>query len=313
MKLELGVLDLVPAPAGTDSAAALRQAVLLARTAERTGYRRYWAAEHHDLPGLACSAPEVLLAHLAALTERIRLGTGALLLPHYRPVKVAETFRLLASLAPGRIDLGIGRAPGGSAHITMALSGNFLENVRRFPESLAALLELLTDEYRIEGEPVTARPVPPEAPEVWLLGTNRRSCSHAAGQGTGYVFGQFMSDLDGTEVVREYREHFRPSRLTPSPRVIVAVGAVCADSSEEARRLAANVPWSGPRETAEAANFADWKLLAGRPDEVRERLEALAEGFGTNEFLIVTPINDYRKRLRSYELLAGAVYGFAEG
>ncbi|UUZ94223.1 MsnO8 family LLM class oxidoreductase [Paenibacillus sp. P25] len=245
--MRLSVLDLVPVLQGADASEALRQAVLLAQAAERLGYHRYWAAEHHDMPGLACTAPEVLLAHIGAVTGRIRLGSGAVLLPHYRPIKVAETFHLLSALNPGRVDLGIGRAPGGSAHVTMALSGNFLENVSRLPESLKALADLLSGEYRVEGELVHARPIPPEAPEVWILGTNNKSASYAAEFGTGYVFGQFMSDREAGELLAAYRQDFRPSRLGAEPRAIVAIGVICADTEEEAARLTeAGAAWFRP-------------------------------------------------------------------
>ncbi len=159
--LKLSVLDLVPVLDEADAAYALSQAVELAQTAERLGYTRYWVAEHHDMPHLACTSPEVLLAHVGARTQRIRIGSGALLLPHYKPLKVAESFHLLASLYPGRVDLGIGRAPGGSAHVSIALSGNFLENVRQLPDKLKELLELLEGSFQLDGQKVTARPTPP--------------------------------------------------------------------------------------------------------------------------------------------------------
>ncbi|HZG77644.1 MAG TPA: MsnO8 family LLM class oxidoreductase, partial [Paenibacillus sp.] len=237
-RLSISVLDLVPAFGETSGSGALREAIALAQAAERFGYRRYWAAEHHDLPGLACPAPEVLLAAIGARTSRIRLGTGALLLPHYKPLKVAETFHLLASLYPGRIDLGIGRAPGGNAHASMALSGNFLDNVRRLPEALRDVAALVRGDYAYEGQPVRARPTPPHPPELWLLGTNAKSAAYAAELGMGYVFGQFMSDTSGEETLRAYREAFAPSAFRSAPRAIVAVAAVCADTAEEARELA---------------------------------------------------------------------------
>ncbi|MDF2958646.1 MAG: alkane 1-monooxygenase [Paenibacillus sp.] len=321
--MQLSVLDLVPVFKDASPAAALEQAVRLARTVEKLGYNRYWAAEHHDMQGLACTSPEVLLAYIGARTERIRLGSGALLLPHYKPVKVAESFHLLASLCPGRIDLGIGRAPGGSAHASMALSGNFLENVRYLPESLQALTELLEHSYRIEGQPVTARPFPPVPPEVWMLGTNSKSAAYAAEFGTGYVFGQFMSDRDGLEVITEYRQKFKPSRLCAVPRVIAAIGVICAETGEEAEKLAAEAgAWFRPQGQAEhetghgqetaakqTGTSAQRKLLTGTPEQVKVQLEELSGLYGTDEFLAVTVIPDYEKRLRSYELLAQAFYG----
>lgn len=307
--MKLSVLDLVPVLSGAGPVHALEQAALLARTAEDLGYNRYWAAEHHDMKGLACSAPEVLLAHIGARTQRIRLGSGALLLPHYKPIKVAETFHMLAALYPGRMDLGIGRAPGGSAHVSIALSGNFLENVRVLPETMQALSQLLADNYHLEGQPVKARPTPPLPPEVWMLGTNRKSASYAAEFGTGYVFGQFMSDQDGMEVLSAYRQEFRPSHLSKEPRIIVAVGVICAETEEEAKSLAIKTnSWFSPEGSVEEKSpYSERKLLAGTPEQVKAKLEELRSLYGADEFLVVTMIPDYRKRLYSYELLAQAV------
>lgn len=309
--MKLGVLDLVPVLGQADVGTALNQAVRLAQTAERLGYSRYWVPEHHDMERLASAHPEVLLAHIGARTQSIRIGSGAVLLPHYQPLKVAEAFHLLAALYPGRIDLGLGRAPGGSAHVTMALSGNFLQHVQHMPELLRDLMKLLADEYQYEGVKVTARPLPSVAPEVWLLGTNEKSARYAAEYGTGYVFGQFMSDKDGTETIDAYRKAFVPSALRQKPQAIVAVSVVCAQTEEEARRLAAE----GKRNGGESADVKPGgagtdspvsrdNRLIGTPDQVRDSLASLKEKYDTDEFLIVSHINDYEKRLRSYELLA---------
>ncbi|MCS7463686.1 MsnO8 family LLM class oxidoreductase [Paenibacillus doosanensis] len=313
--IRLSVLDLVPVLNQASPSAALKHAAELAQTAEKLGYTRYWTAEHHDMPGLACTSPEVLLASIGAVTRTIRLGSGALLLPHYSPLKVAESFHMLASLYPGRIDLGIGRAPGGSAHVTLALSGNFLERVRQMPDSLDALSKLLQGSYAWDGEPVTARPVPDIAPQLWLLGTNRKSAAYAAGHGAGYVFGQFMSDLEADEVIPAYREAFVPSPLGPAPRAIVAVGVVCAETEEEARQLAERVKASVPPEARAAASSAEpspaagRKLLVGAPQQVKAQLERMSRRYGVDEFIVVTAIPDYAQRLRSYELLAQALWG----
>ncbi len=299
--LKLSVLDLVPVFNEVDAAYALEQAITLAETAEKHGFHRYWAAEHHDMPGLACPAPEILLAHIGARTDRIRLGSGALLLPHYKPLKVAESFHLLASLYPGRIDLGIGRAPGGSAHVSMTLSGNFLENVRRLPEALKDISALVQGSYAYDGHPVQARPAPPIPPELWLLGTNNKSAAYAAELGMGYVFGQFMSDTAGEDVLRAYREAFIPSPLLSTPKCIVAVGVVCAETNEDARMLASRV--SPPS--------LERKLLVGTPEELVLRLADLSRNYDVDEFIIVTMIPDYALRLRSYVLLAEAVYRYS--
>ncbi|MEW9700479.1 LLM class flavin-dependent oxidoreductase [Paenibacillus sp. SI8] len=315
--MKLSVLDLAPVFQQADAAYALQQAVILAQTAEKLGYSRYWVAEHHDMPGLACTSPEILLAHIGAYTKQIRLGSGALLLPHYKPMKVAESFHMLATLYPDRIDLGIGRAPGGSAQASIALSGNFLENVRQVPDSLQALLALLDNRYELEGQPVTARPLPARSPEVWLLGTNKKSADFAAKFGTGFVFGQFMSDRDPAEIIASYREQFQPSSRLPEPQVIAAVGVICGETEAEARGLAAEgAHWFKPPE-AEASQLQarndstsdqpDPRLFVGTGEQVRVKLEAFGESCGVNEFLIVNIIPDYVKRLRSYELLAAEI------
>ncbi|GAA4838476.1 LLM class flavin-dependent oxidoreductase [Paenibacillus vulneris] len=308
--LKLSVLDLVPVLDGADATYALSQAVELAQTAEQLGYTRYWVAEHHDMPHLACTSPEVLLAHVGARTERIRIGSGALLLPHYKPLKVAESFHLLASLYPGRVDLGIGRAPGGSAHVSIALSGNFLEHVRQLPDTLQELIRLLEGSFELDGQKVTARPAPPVPPELWMLGTNRKSAAYAAEIGAGYVFGQFMSDVNGKEVLDAYREAFVPSRLSPLPRAIAAIGVVCAETEEGAEQLAAaGMAPFGQQSTGEEgpSSSSVRKWLVGTPQKVKMQLEELSHLYGVDEFIVVTMIKDYKKRLHSYTLLAEAV------
>ncbi|MFC5447867.1 LLM class flavin-dependent oxidoreductase [Paenibacillus aestuarii] len=316
--MKLSVLDLAPVLPQADAAVALKQALLLAQTAERLGFERYWVAEHHDMPGLACTAPEVLLAHIGAQTQRIRLGSGAVLLPHYKPMKVAEAFHMLATLYPGRIDLGLGRAPGGSAHAAIALSGNFLASVGRMPETLQELLAFLNGTYTYEGQPVAARPVPAEPPQVWMLGTNKKSAEFAAQYGTGYVFGHFMSDTDAQETIAAYRSQFQPSAQGGQARAMLAVGVICADTAEAAQALAAeSAAWFRPTElrdpqlpAAQPSKAADTgrKLLVGTPQQVQAQLKELGAACGVEEFLVVTYIADYALRLRSYELLAERPY-----
>jgi len=340
--LKLGVLDLVPRLGESTFEEALQQAAELARRAEAWGYHRYWAAEHHDLEHLSCASPEILLSHIGTRTERIRLGSGAVLLPHYSPLKVAENFRMLAALYPGRIDLGVGRAPGGSAHTSMALSGNFLGHVADLPNRIRALTELLEDRYRYEDVPVGAKPVPGISPSLWMLGTNTKSAGYAAEFGTGYVFGQFMSDTDGAEVLRSYREAFRPSAYLKKPQTIVAVSVICAETEELAREMAAAAARlrqerSGQLEQENAArqgkNGGDGqdgqdehnehvrhdrhdrhdghdggsfpRILTGTAESVTSVLKEMAERYQSEEFLIVTPVADYAARLKSYRLLMG--------
>ncbi|MBY0160943.1 LLM class flavin-dependent oxidoreductase [Paenibacillus lautus] len=309
-QLKLSVLDLVPRWGESSFEEALQQAVILAQSAEQWGYGRYWAAEHHDLEHLSCASPEILLSHIGARTTRIRLGSGAVLLPHYSPLKVAENFRMLAALYPGRIDLGIGRAPGGSAHTSMALSGNFLGHVADLPQRIRALTELLEDRYRYDDVPVAAKPVPAAQPVMWMLGTNTKGAGYAAEFGTGYVFGQFMSDTDGAEILRSYREGFQPSADLREPRAMVAVSVICAETEEQARKLAALIPRPGESDLPSEPTDSDSsgpsrRLIIGTPASVRDKLQMMAEKYRCDEFLVVTPVSDYDARLESYRLLMG--------
>lgn len=326
-KYNLGVLDLVPRLNGATAEQALQQSVRLAQHAEAWGYSRYWTSEHHDMDELASASPEVLLAHIGARTNTIQLGSGAVLLPHYSPLKVAESFRLLAALYPGRIELGLGRAPGGGPHATMALSGNYLQHVSKLPESLAALTELLEDRYTYEEHPVTARPIPELPLSLWMLGTNVKSAEFAARFGMGYVFGQFMSDADGTEAVQCYREGFIPSANRKEPEVMVAVSVLCAETQEEAlsssremaekrRAVGKEIPTQSDNintSTSASAN-ADTdanenevqRHYAGTPEQVWNQLQQVCQRLNTDRLLVVTTGPDYERRLASYKLLANA-------
>ncbi|MFF2911853.1 MsnO8 family LLM class oxidoreductase [Paenibacillus sp. NPDC057934] len=306
--LRLGVLDLAPRLSGISAETALQEALLLAQSAEAWGYHRYWVAEHHDIQGLACPSPEVLLGYVGALTSRIQLGSGALLLPHYSPLKVVESFHLLSALCPGRIELGLGRAPGGPPHAAMALSGNFLKAVAELPETIRAVMELLQDGYAYEGQPVSARPLPAKPPVPWLLGTGVRSAEYAARFGTGYVFGSYMSDKEAEPVLEQYRRNFEPSLLMPEPRTMVAVAVICASSAEEASLLAEESrAEQGDRGAGSGEDKPGPPLLCGTPQQLREELQQMAHRCKTGDLLIFTPLKDYEKRRASYRLLAESV------
>lgn len=298
-RLNLGVLDMVPLLPGNRPEQAVQRAGELARQAEAWGYTRYWTSEHHDMEGLASSSPEVLLSHIGAVTKTIKLGAGAILLPHYSPVKVAEWFHLLAALYPGRVESGLGRAPGGGPHASMALSGNFLQHVTELPQTMEALLALLEGTYEYEQVPVFARPMPEQPPAVWMLGTNRKSAEYAAQYSTGYVFGQFMSEQQTEEMLSIYRSSFQPSNRMDKPRTMVAVGAVCALTNELAQQ------WAGQISLGDPAMRASW--LVGTPSDIAERLRGLQIKYDNDEFLLITPIPDYEQRLHSYRLIAEAV------
>ena len=328
--VSLSVLDQSPVPQGTSAAQALQATVELARTAEALGYRRYWLAEHHNTPSLAGTSPEVLVAVVAAETSTIRVGAAGVLLPYYSPLKVAENFRTLHSLFPGRIDLGVGRAAGtdGATEAALLASGG-ASGEERFAEHLADLCDLVTghgftDEAFAE---VRAMPQGPGAPEVWLLGSSSYSSAAAAYLGLSFAFAHFITPAWGPQIVASYRRGFRPG-LVPAPNVVVAVAAQCADTDEEARRQASTADlWHlGPEGAGrppilppDAVAAHEWteleraraaqrraKLFVGTPDRVGADLLAVAREFEVDELAVVTVCHDPCARRRSYELLAGA-------
>src|SRR5579863_7681682 len=228
----LSVLDQSPVSEGFTGADALRNTLDLARLADELGYRRYWVAEHHATPMLACAAPEAIIGPIATLTSRIKVGSGGVMLPHYSPLKVAETFSILSALFPGRIDLGIGRAPGTDQTTSFALQRDRRQpSPDDFPQQLAELLAYL--ENRMPPNHAFARlaalPGRPHVPEVWLLGSSAQSALWAADTGLPYAFADFINP-DGTEYAAHYREHFCPSDKLSAPRAIVAGFAICADT-----------------------------------------------------------------------------------
>ncbi len=330
--LALGVLDQSPIAEDSTPAQALRNSLDLARRADALGYSRYWVAEHHGTPMLACASPEALIGPIAACTSRIRVGSGGVMLPHYSPLKVAETFSMLAGLFPGRIDLGLGRAPG-----TDALTMFALQRDRRapspddFPQQLAELLGYLDDALPRDHPfaRLAALPGRPARPEPWLLGSSPQSGIWAAELGLPYAFADFINPA-GAEIVARYRAEFTPSRTERAPRVIAAVWTLCAESDDEARRLASSADMAfrllqrgtlipvSPVERAvrfleeerarTAANPAVLprarRRVVGSPATVREKLEAVAREYGTDELMLVTITHDHAARRRSYELVA---------
>jgi luciferase family oxidoreductase group 1 len=341
--LRLSVLDQSPIRTGQTPTEAIRETLQLAHAADRLGYHRYWLAEHHSTPGLADAAPEILIGAVAAETRRIRVGSGGVMLTHYSPLKVAEQFRMLETLHPGRIDLGIGRAPGSDGRTALALRRGaesargpgapdpWAESeVARFPDQVGDLIGFLTDalpaEHRFAS--IHAMPAGEGVPEIWLLGSTDASAACAAHFGTAFSFAHFINAEGGAEVTRAYARAFRPSPTLAAPRASVAVFAVCADTEAEAERLsrsrdlfivrlytgrtgpypsvdeAERYPYS-PRELA-IVEHARRRTVAGTPEQVRERLLALAAEYGVDELVVVTITHDPKARLRSYELLAEA-------
>ena len=240
--MRLSILDQSPISSNQTPYDALNESMKLAQAGEALGYTRYWIAEHHDLPGLACSAPEVMISYIGANTNRIRIGSGAVLLPHYRPFKVAEIFNMLATLFPNRIDIGIGRAQGGSAEAANALSANYLQSLRNFPALVRELLHFIDDDFPTDNDysKISASPIPENPPVPWLLGTSKKSALLAAENGMPYTFGHFMSDNDGAAIIQEYIDTFKPRKEGQTPQVIVTVSVICGETTERAEEIAAS-------------------------------------------------------------------------
>ncbi len=329
--LRLSVLDQSPISHGATGADALRNSLDLARLADDLGYHRYWVAEHHGGPMLASPSPEVLIGPIALATRAIRVGSGGVMLPHYSPLKVAESFSMLAGLAPGRIDLGIGRAPGTDQRTMLALQRD-----RRtpapddFPQQLAELLAYLDGELPA-GHPFAglARVLPgrPERPEPWLLGSSAQSGLWAAELGLPYAFADFIN-AGGAPFAQDYRQRFQASMRLENPQVAVAVWAIAADADEEALRLGASAKMSftllrrgqlvpvPPVETAIAFLEREGipldkaghgrRTILGTPDRVRAEIEQVARDYGAEEAIVVTITHDHAARRRSYELMAEA-------
>lgn len=328
MKLQLSVLDQSPVISAHSPAQAVAETVALARAAEAMGYHRYWLAEHHALAALADPCPEILLTRVASVTERIRVGTGGVLLPYYSPLKVAEVFRMLEALFPGRIDLGIGRAPGGDLLTAQALSNGQYAAADRFAEQVQDLVGFLDDALP-EGHAfarVKAMPAGPPGPPVWLLGSSDYSGALAAALGLRFAFAHFINAEGGDAVTRAYKARFRPSPREAAPNAIVCAFVICADTAAEAEQLAAcvdlrrlhmakglNLPIPSPAD-AGAQRYTEHELayirsqrartVIGAPETVRRRLLQLVEAFAADELMLITITGDYASRLRSYELLA---------
>jgi luciferase family oxidoreductase group 1 len=327
----LSVLDQSPIRAGGTPAQAIAETVELARRCERWGYRRYWLAEHHSSQGLAGTAPEVLIARVAAATSSMRVGSGGVMLSHYSPLKVAEAFRVLEALYPGRIDCGIGRAPGSDYRTMIALqAGPGASGIERFPNQVQDLLAFLADELP-PGHPflgVHAEPRGTSMPDPWLLGSSDGSAALAAYFGTAFSFAHFITDEGGPEVMQAYGEHFRPSRWRAAPEGSIGVFVICAETEAAAKRLALSRDLSRlrleqgrfgpvpPVEEAEAHPYTEQerqriahnrrRQVVGDPRQVKQRLLELGALYGVDEFVVVTITYDFAARLRSYELLAEA-------
>jgi luciferase family oxidoreductase group 1 len=342
--LRLSVLDQSPVPSGSTPADALQNSISLARHVDALGFTRLWYSEHHAMTLLACTAPEVLLARIGAETKRIRIGSGGIMLPHYSSFKVAETFRTLEALYPGRIDLGIGRAPGGGqleAHALRRFRNGPLPD--DFPQQLAELLAFLHPENFPPNHPfanLLVSPASPGAPEVWLLGSSMWSSVTAAQEGLPYAFAHFFSPVQTRNAIEHYRANFQPSAYRSAPESTLAIGVICADTQAEAEHLYLSVrllqrrirmndrrPVATPEDAARELNalpvppnplisFTAGSLdepesefpryIVGTPEKVRTDLLHIAHELELSELIINTITHSHEARLHSYSLLAEA-------
>lgn len=321
------MLDLVPVADDTTATDALAHSTRLVRRAEQLGFTRYWVAEHHAMPGIASSSPPVLIAHLAAATERIRVGSGGVMLPNHRPLVVAEQFGTLEALHPDRIDLGIGRAPGTDPKTAAALRGITAAQLGTpddFPDQLVELASYFRGDAEVLAVPATGN-----APSLWLLGSSGYSAKVAGMLGLPFAFAHHFSSHNTLPALELYREHFRPSATLSEPYSLVAAAVFCAPTDEEARALALPSalqflhlrlgdprPLPGPDEVAafewtdSARAFVEQRQadqIIGSPQTVRAGVEELVARTGVDELMVTTATHRGEDRLRSYELLADAV------
>jgi luciferase family oxidoreductase group 1 len=326
----LSVLDLSPVTSGASAAVALHNSLDLARFADRRGYTRYWLAEHHNLASIASTAPEIMIGEIAAQTQKLRVGSGGVMLPNHAPLMVAERFKVLEALHPGRIDLGIGRAPGTDPITSIALRRR--QEIRGDDDFLERLQELLLLEREGGGHhpfgQIRAMPTGVPLPPIWLLGSSNYSAELAAAIGVGFSFAHHFATHDAVAAMRLYRDRFRPSVWRPAPYAILAVAVVCAPDDAEAERLASTAdlgfvrrakgeypPLASPEQAAAypytAAERAlirqnRSRLVVGSQATVRARLGSLIEATGADELMVTSMIYDHALRKRSYELLASA-------
>jgi luciferase family oxidoreductase group 1 len=331
--LRLSVLDQSTIVAGRSPDVSIRESIALAQHCEALGYDRYWCAEHHNSDSQAGTAPEILIAAIAATTQRIRVGSAGVMLPHYSALKVAEQFRVLDAIAPGRIDLGLGRAPGSDGRTAYALNPRAETAADQFPADVRDLLAWLSGEKLIEGHPfrdIRAQPGGPTTPEVWILGSSDYGAQVAAYFGLPFCFAHFITDGRGADqALALYRQGYRPSARHPSPHAALCVWAMAAETQEEANYLfRSREMWRLNRdrgiftalaspEQAAALVYSEAEIarverlrsraLYGTADIVGTKLRALAVQHGVDEIAILTTLHDPEARRRSYALLANEV------
>ena len=321
----LSVLDLSPIPEGSSAGQALRNSADLARHAEALGYARYWMAEHHNMPGIASAATAVALAHVAAGTSTIRIGAGGIMLPNHAPLIIAEQFGTLAALHPGRIDLGLGRAPGSDQSAARALRRGLTTDENQFPQDVVELLRYF--DLPEAGQRLQAVPGAGEDVDVWILGSSAYGAHLAAMLGLPYAFASHFAPAMMRDAASIYRERFRPSDRLAAPHVMLGVNVFAADTDAAARRLFSslqqaflNLRRGRPGKLPPPVDGMDGSLdsfgramlndalacsIVGGPDKVRDGLRAFVASFGADELMVTAQIFDHDARKRSFEILAG--------
>ena len=333
MKFPLSVLDLSPISDGSSGAQAVRNTLDLGRHADRLGFHRYWLSEHHNIPSVVSTAPEVMIGHIAAATRRMRVGSGGIMLPNHSPLHVAETFRVLEALHPGRIDLGLGRAPGSDTLTALAMRGS-RDRIGKddFPEKLEELFAFGSGQFPVDHPFRAVRAMPDEVPlpPVYLLGSSDYGARLAGRLGLGYAFAHHFSPGWLEPATRAYRDSFRPSPggTLHKGHLILTISVVCAETDGEADRLASSLLLSGLRrsqgryaplpsvEEALSHPYTPWEReqvvdlreqhFIGSPGSVRTQVEEMAARVGADEIMVSTMIHGHAERVRSYELLAHA-------
>jgi luciferase family oxidoreductase group 1 len=324
------ILDLCPIVEGSDVAESFRRTLDLACHADRWGFNRYWLAEHHGMPGIASAATSILIHHVASGTERIRVGAGGIMLPNHSPLVIAEQFGTLEALHPGRIDLGLGRAPGSDPATAQALRRNLDSDADRFPQDVIELMDFMSDapQQRVRAVPGRGAKVP-----VWILGSSTFGAQLAAMLGLPFAFASHFAPAMMMSALEIYRESFRPSATLSRPYVMLGFSVFAADSDAQAQVLATSQqqafvnlrsgrpsPLPPPRpDYFENASPPERTLLEsvlsctaiGAPETVRERIAAFIARTGADELMITSPMFDHRARLRSYEIVSGLASTFA--
>ena len=323
--IPLSVLDLAPITEGADAAQSFHNSLSLAQHAERLGYRRFWLAEHHGMPGIASAATAVLIGHVAGGTKTIRVGAGGIMLPNHSPLVIAEQFGTLESLYPGRIDLGLGRAPGSDQQTARALRRNLQSDPDEFPRDVVELMDFLSDEprQRVRAVPGTGLKVP-----IWILGSSLFGAQLAAMLGLPYAFASHFAPGQMMQAIEVYRATFKPSAQLATPYVMLGFNSIAADTDDEAALLATSLQQAfvnlrtgrpsklpppvpgyyeglGPQERAVLADVLSCTAI-GSPESVRASLRAFVERTGADELMVTSQIFDHQARLRSYEITAQA-------